>query len=374
MDDQTAKYLAWIKADQEQAELDHRRINRVQAEALALLRKLTNNWQGSADMANDPQERKTAVILLIWCGEAEARFDFNLYSDAPPVRAQAVVTGRWDPRSLLGEAQRHLGRFLRGTISVQAGTTWELRLTAEGEQLQHELRKHPENDWLVWDRILTRRVPPHVGIRLVEGLSRADTSAVAVAGAQDSASVGNIVIQNQVDLSQLAALLEPGLGPPRKDDSPGGADAGATDVSRQQQWRDDAPEYLPLTEIRKLIDDRLSLQTLGRLCRPDGEIRYMRRRGLGCRMHIGDFRRYMKGAAERPRVGGGVHALAQGPESRRKTLVLEVRKSRLRPRVPRWGQRRRYLPQVKEPQRVNPETAPQARPVIRPTHFPAAST
>jgi len=148
MDDQTEKSLAWIKADQEQAELDYRRINRVQAEALALLRGLTHNWQGGADMANDPPERKTAVVLLIWCGAAEARFHFSLYSDAPAVRAQAVVTGAWDPRSLLGEAQRHLGRFLRGTVSVQAATSWDLRLPPDGEQFQHELSKHPENDWL----------------------------------------------------------------------------------------------------------------------------------------------------------------------------------------------------------------------------------
>jgi len=298
--DQTEKYLAWVKADQEQAELDYRRINRVQAESLALLRELTHNWQGGADMASAPQERKTAVILLIWCGAAEARFDFNLYSDAPPVRAKAVVTGVWDPQSLLGEAQRHLGRFLRGTVSVQAATTWDLRLTPDGEQLQHELSKHPENDWLVWDRILTRRVPPQVGIRLIEGPPEAGTSAVAVAGAQANASVGNIVIQNQVDLGQLAAMLQPGLGPPRQsDDSFSKTDAGATDTSRQQQWREDAPEYLPLTEIRKLIDRKLSLQTLGRLCKPDGELRYMRK-GQRCKMHVGDFRRYMRGRQSDP--------------------------------------------------------------------------
>lgn len=135
MDDQTERYQSWVQADQEQAELEHRVINRVQAEALALLRDLTHNWQGGADAANDPQEHKTAVIMLVWCGAAEARFDFSLFSDAPAVRAQAVVTGQWNPRSLLGEAQRHFGRFLRGTVSVQADVRWDLRLTAEGERL-----------------------------------------------------------------------------------------------------------------------------------------------------------------------------------------------------------------------------------------------
>jgi ssDNA-binding Zn-finger/Zn-ribbon topoisomerase 1 len=252
-------------------------------------------------MANDPQEHKTAVIMLIWCGAAEARFDLSLFSDAPAVRAQAVVTGQWDPRSLLGEARRHLGRFLRGTVSVQTDTKWDLRLTSEGERLQHELRGHPENDWLVWDHVLTQRVPAQLGIRLVEGPSQTGSVTAAVAGAQANASVGNIVIQNQIDLSQLAALLRPGLGlPQEKDDSRGGRGTGGKDESNEQQWRDDALEYLPLTEIRKLIDDKLSLQTLGRLCKPDGEIRYMRRKGAGCKMHISDFRRYIKGRQSDP--------------------------------------------------------------------------
>jgi hypothetical protein len=34
MDDRTEKYPAWVEADQEQAKLEHRVINRVQAEAL----------------------------------------------------------------------------------------------------------------------------------------------------------------------------------------------------------------------------------------------------------------------------------------------------------------------------------------------------
>lgn len=138
-------------------------------------------------------------------------------------------------------------------------------------------------------------MPAQVGIRLVEGPSQTGLAAAAVAGAQANASVGNIVIQNQVDLSQLVALLRPGLGlPQRADDSRGGRGTSGKDESKEQQWRDDAPEYLPLTEIRKLIDDKLSLQTLGRLCRLDGEIRYMRK-GQRCKVHVADFRRYMKG-------------------------------------------------------------------------------
>jgi hypothetical protein len=221
MDEQTEKYLAWVKADQEQAELEHRVINRVQTVTLTLLAELTHNWQHGVDMANDPKERQTAVIQLIWCGAAEARFDFSLFSDAPPVRAQALVTGQWDQRGLPDEAQRQLGRLLRGTVSTQPDAKWDLRLTSEGEQLQHELRKHPENGWMIWDHVLTQRVPGHVGMRLLEVLPQAGASAVAVAGAQANASVGNITIQNQIDLGQLAALLQPRPVPAQATDDSG---------------------------------------------------------------------------------------------------------------------------------------------------------
>jgi len=67
------------------------------------------------------------------------------------------------------------------------------------------------------------------------------------------------------------------------------------DESKEQPWKDDAPEYLSLSEAGKLIDDRLTLSALSKLCKPDGEMRYMRKRGIGCNVHLGDFRKYMKG-------------------------------------------------------------------------------
>jgi hypothetical protein len=72
-------------------------------------------------------------------------------------------------------------------------------------------------------------------------------------------------------------------------------EAKAQDGSKEQPWADDAPEHLPLTEARKLIDDRLSLSTLSKWLTPDGEIRYMRKKGVGCKVHVADFRRYMQG-------------------------------------------------------------------------------
>jgi hypothetical protein len=66
-------------------------------------------------------------------------------------------------------------------------------------------------------------------------------------------------------------------------------------------WADDAPEYITLTEARKLIDDRLSMPTLSRLCKPDGRMHYMRK-GQRRKVHLGDFRRYMQSRPNDPQL------------------------------------------------------------------------
>jgi len=65
--------------------------------------------------------------------------------------------------------------------------------------------------------------------------------------------------------------------------------------SKEQPWADDAPEYLPLKEASKLTDASISLPALSKLCKPAGEMRYMRKPGRGCKVHIADFRLYMRG-------------------------------------------------------------------------------
>lgn len=70
--------------------------------------------------------------------------------------------------------------------------------------------------------------------------------------------------------------------------------------TKEQPWTDDAPEYLPLSQARKLIDGRLSLVMLSKLCKPDGDMRYMRKRGVGCKVHIADFLRYMRSRQSDP--------------------------------------------------------------------------
>ncbi len=83
------------------------------------------------------------------------------------------------------------------------------------------------------------------------------------------------------------------------------ADAVVQASTKEVPWADDAPEYLPLLEASKLTDGRLSTQTLSKLCKPDGEVRYMRKygktgRSTRCKVHIGDFRQYMRGRQSDP--------------------------------------------------------------------------
>jgi hypothetical protein len=70
--------------------------------------------------------------------------------------------------------------------------------------------------------------------------------------------------------------------------------------TKQQTWSDDDPAYLHLSEAVKLTDGRLSLSALSRLLVPQGEVRYMRM-GRRCRVHLGDFRRFLKGHQSDPR-------------------------------------------------------------------------
>jgi len=100
----------------------------------------------------------------------------------------------------------------------------------------------------------------------------------------------------QLNAPALLLLLDKAKGGSAANVDKRQADANAT---KEQPWDDDAPEYMFLSEARKLIDDKLSLQTLGRLCKPDGEIRYMRK-GQRCQVHVADFRRYMQSRQSDP--------------------------------------------------------------------------
>jgi hypothetical protein len=98
---------------------------------------------------------------------------------------------------------------------------------------------------------------------------------------------------------------------------------------KEQPWADDVPEYLPLTEARKLIDNRFSLPTLSKLMTPDGEMRYMRKEGCGCKVHLGDLRRYMQGRQSDPKWAAAYMNWLQGQKAGKTRLFWKCGKCSL---------------------------------------------
>ena len=67
-----------------------------------------------------------------------------------------------------------------------------------------------------------------------------------------------------------------------------GADAGDT---KKVKWDDKDTNYMANSDaIVQFTKSKCSLSKLSTTLKPNGEIRYMRKPGLGCRVHIGDFR------------------------------------------------------------------------------------
>jgi len=262
MDDETRKFLKQVTDGQgEQADAEYQRIHRVQAATFALLRELTRHWGFAIDMAQERGERMTAATVLVWCGAAEARFELIVLSDTEPVRAQATVTGRWQPQSLLDAAKRHLGSLLRGTVRVQAETDWALRLTSEGERLQRDLCKHPENDCFVWNRVMGQWIPPRVHIRLLELPRQPSPAPIASANAQIDVRMGDIVIENKLgsgpDVTQRPC--EPGRTRAMSD-SNSGTEGGGNAVAADPKWQSIAEVE---EQIRRLAPTNWSILFLG---------------------------------------------------------------------------------------------------------------
>jgi hypothetical protein len=169
MVDQTEKSMDRIRADQDGAEREDRRISAAKAELLDLLRSITRAWQPAVDVAEDLPERKSAAMLRDWSGCAEARGELAVYSEAPPVKLQAIRMGARTRRVMLEGVRRQLARFVRGTLTIQEDSRWELLLTREGEEdFQRDFRYHPENARLLWDHVTNSRVPSRTAFRPME--------------------------------------------------------------------------------------------------------------------------------------------------------------------------------------------------------------
>jgi len=132
------------------------------------------------------------------------------------------------------------------------------------------------------------------------------------------------------------------------------------EITRQQPWDDDAPEYLPLTEARKLIDDRFSLQTLGRLCKPDGRIRYMRK-GQRRKVHVADFLQYMKGQQSDPDWSAAYMNWLQGQKAGRTRLFWKCQNAACANEYPEDANATDRCPKCKGQSALTLRPAPKSR-------------
>jgi len=222
----------------------------------------------------------------------------------------------------LSRSLRWLWRLLKDipvnteTPRQNATEEWCRDFQAAVGMLQEAMQRAEETDLLV--------LPIYPALEPVEaGLSRREDKeklgvAVAKATRQTQAAIQTVAEgqkDHQHSLERIAAAIEAHAESARE--------KGRESMEQPCALKD--PNYLPLKEARKLIDDRFSLSTLSKLVTPDGEIRYMRKPGVGCRLHVADFMRYMhEGATERPRMGGCVHELAERTEGRQVPSFLAL--------------------------------------------------
>lgn len=65
-----------------------------------------------------------------------------------------------------------------------------------------------------------------------------------------------------------------------------------SDGSKKVPWSDDASDYMKASEaIVNFTDSKMLLSKLSKILKPDGPIRYMRKKQR-CKIHIGDFHAY----------------------------------------------------------------------------------
>jgi len=293
---------------------------------LDLLCKLPLRW-GQIDTEELTATEQEALKLLTRTGLVEERIRVRAWMAGFPqtVHMQFRVSGQYRLIDLVNKVLQAVPGWLDangrtcGPFRLESDGVIEARLTDQGEQARHDYdHNSPENPSFVLAFVKGRGPmglpqPEVKGTVYVEycrvetGQEGDSQKRVAVlAAAHATANVGDITVHNHivVDPGAIAELFfqkwaehqttSGGTGPAGRNASP-----AAQDTAKEQPWADDAPEYLPLSEAAKLIDNRLSLSALSKLLSADGEIRYMRK-GRRCKVHIADFRRYMQGRQSDP--------------------------------------------------------------------------
>jgi len=88
-------------------------------------------------------------------------------------------------------------------------------------------------------------------------------------------------------------------------------------ITNEISWDDNNAEFRPASEAIELCDGKFTLSKLSKLLKPNGEIRYMRK-GRRCRVHIQDFRAYLKSQATSEIADEAIDEFLEGVEERKK--------------------------------------------------------
>lgn len=270
---------------------------------LALLGKLPLRWKTLDSDALTATEQE-ALKLLTAGGLVERRFSFRLNLIGHPVTIEATITatGEYGLVEALGPvakigwevwAAEYLKRRARAEqdrprLHCENTGPQHARLTDQGELALKDVKAG--NAKVVLD-FVHRRTAVFYG-KTVPGHGRAEkvrTEAPAPGPAKVKVTNLPEVSKPLTDLADTMTKLFEVF-----------ARANPPQANKEQPWVNDAPEYLPLSEARKLTDNRLSLPTLSKLLTPNGEIRYMRKRGVGCKLHVADFRKYIRSRISDP--------------------------------------------------------------------------
>ena len=226
-------------------------VDPVDREIVDLAGGLSDTWT-DIDPEPWPQARQTALTLLVWSGVAQVRLELTAtWTDGRRVKGQSSAWGRW---------QDVIKRALWDAGVREASVQHRLvaaRLSREGVEVARDLLSQGDGPFDRLAALTFIRMTVKPGVFRVERLDMGSTSAggQSVAAAQANASVGNIIVNNTIQIDHgaiaekvLAEIKTPG-GAGLMAGEPSGAPDAPSGASRPQPGKG-----MPIDEVIQLAE------------------------------------------------------------------------------------------------------------------------
>jgi hypothetical protein len=174
----------------------------------ALLGRLSRDWQ-TIDTDHVVDLDRQALTLCTWANFVECRFNAWAWNSASRMQFQCFVTGCWS--DVLPDHIRAVVPSWAGSrVWVQLEPILDARLTSDGLIAQADLLHAGMERLIVLLAAKSQPQPPRISVRIQCEASAAPGGVPGpLAAAQATASIGNIVVQNQIvlDPAALAVVL-----------------------------------------------------------------------------------------------------------------------------------------------------------------------